>query len=116
MKMLAKILSVGVLVAIISGCTSSGPYVPSLPPHAQALYKDYQSRPDNKVFVIAIDPSGDFAVGYDYGKATKKEAYKEALAKCETNRKAYSVFSKPNIYAINDEVVYEAAIRKNQEK
>jgi len=102
------------LIALVAGCASEGPIVPRLPTHAQALYMDYQSKPDNKVFVVAVDPSGDFAVGYEYGKATKKEAYEAALAKCDANRKSYGVLSKAQVYAINNTVVYEESIRKNQ--
>lgn len=112
MKVLTKVLGVGLLVALISGCATNTAYVPKLPPHAQAMLLDYNKRPANKVFVIAVDPSGDFAVGYDYGKATKKEAYLSALAQCNANRKTYGVLDKPHIYAINNKVVYAEAIKK----
>ena len=113
MKVLAKLMCVGMFVALVAGCASDGPYVPALPTHAQAQYLDYQSKPGNKVFVVAIDPNGDFAVGYDYGKADRKEAYQSALAKCNANRKVYGVLSEPHVYAINDNVVYENAIKKS---
>ena len=114
MKVLTKILCVGILIAVVSGCVSDGPYVPKLPTHAQTLYMDYQQQPDNKVFVVAVDPSGDFAVGYEYGKATKKEAYKAALEECKANCKEYGVLAEPHVYAINSKVVYEEAITKWQ--
>jgi len=114
MKVLTRILGVGMMIAMVAGCASDGPYVPRLPTHAQSLYMDYQSKPDNKVFVVAVDPSGDFAVGYEYGKATKKEAYEAALAKCNENREAYGVLSKAHVYAINNTVVFEESLRKSQ--
>ena len=112
MKVLTKLMCVGLFSVLVAGCASDGPYVPELPTHAQTLYLDYQSKPDNKVFVVAIDPSGDFAVGMESGKATTKEAYQSAMDKCNANRKAYGVLSEAHIYAINDKVVYENAIKK----
>ncbi len=112
MKVLTKIVCAGMLVALVAGCASDGPYVPKLPPHAQAMYLDFQKQPNNKVFVVAIDPSGDFAVGSDSGKATKKEAYQVALAQCNESREAYGVLSEAHIYAVNDKVVYEDVITK----
>lgn len=112
MKVLTKLLCVGMFVVLVAGCASDGPYVPTLPTHAQSLYMDYQSQPKNKVFVVAIDPNGDFAVGYDYDKPTTKEAYQVALAQCKENCKTYGVLSDPHIYAVNDKIVHEDAISK----
>ncbi len=112
MKVLTRILCVGMFTALVAGCASNGPYVPTLPTHAQAMFMDYQSLPDNKVFVVAIDPNGDFAVGYDAGKETKKEAYQVAVAECNANRKEYGVISDAHVYAVNGKVVYEDAITK----
>jgi len=112
MKVLTKLMCVGMFAALVVGCASDGLYVPELPTHAQTLYMDYQAQPENKVFVVAIDPSGDFAVGMDSGRATKKEAYQAALAECNENREAYGVLSEAHVYAINDKVVYEDAIKK----
>jgi hypothetical protein len=113
MKVLTKWLCAGVFVAFLAGCASDVVYVPELPTHAKTLYMEYQSQPGNKVFVVAVDPNGDFAVGYDSGKATTKEAYEAALAQCNENRKAYGVLNAPHVYAINDKVVYEQAIQKS---
>ena len=79
MKVLAKILCVSTVVALVAGCATDVVYVPKLPPHAQAKLLDYLEQPDNKVFVVAIDPGGDYAFGYDYGKPTLKEAAKIAV-------------------------------------
>lgn len=115
MKVLGKILCVGMVVTLIAGCASDV-YVPQLPPHAQAKLLDYFEQPNNKVFVIAVDPNGDFAYGYDYGKATTREAFIVAKEKCEASREELGVLCPPNIYAINDTVVYESSIRKTQAK
>jgi hypothetical protein len=112
MKVFARFLFVSVIVAMVAGCASDSIYVPQIPPHAQAKLLDYFEQPDNKVFIIAIDPSGDFAFGYDYGKATLKEAAKVAVEKCDASREAHGIVARPYVYALNDRVVFEEMIRK----
>lgn len=114
MKVLTKFLFVSVVVAMLAGCASNIVYIPKIPPHAQAKLLDYFEQPDNKVFVIAIDPSGDYAFGYDYGKPTLKAAAKVAVEKCDANREAHGIVARPYVYALNDEVVYEQMIRRAQ--
>ncbi|MCF7817727.1 MAG: hypothetical protein K9M54_07580 [Kiritimatiellales bacterium] len=116
MKVFARFLSVSAVVALMAGCASNVVYVPKIPPHAQAKLLDYYQQPNNKVFVIAIDPSGDYAFGYDFGKATLKEAAKVAVEKCDANREEHGIIAKPYIYAINDKVVYEEMIMKANQK
>lgn len=111
MKVLAKIFCVVTLVSVIAGCASDSIFIPKLPPEAQAKLLDYYEQPDNKVFIIAIDPGGDFAYGYDYGKATLKEAAKVAVEKCDASRETIGVIARPYVYALNDKVVYEDMIR-----
>ena len=115
MKVFARFLFASVLVSMFAGCASNVAYVPKIPPHAQAKLLDYYAQPDNKVFVIAVDPSGDYAFGYDYGKPTLKEAAKVAVDKCDASRESSGIIARPYIYAINDKVVYEEMIRKAHE-
>ena len=113
MKVFARFLFASVLVAMLAGCASNDvAYVPKIPPHAQAKLLDYFEQPDNKVFIIAVDPSGNYAFGYDYGKPTLKEAAKVAVEKCDASREAAGIIARPYIYALNDKVVYEEMIRK----
>ena len=112
MKVFVRVLSVSFVVALIAGCASDVAYVPTVPPRAQAKLLDYNKQPENKVFVIAVDPCGDFSFGYDYGKPTIKEASKIALEKCDAGREALGVNAASYIYAINDKVVYEEQIQK----
>jgi hypothetical protein len=116
MKVFAKFLSVSVVVVLIAGCASDIVYVPKIPPHAQAKLLDYYKQPGNKVFIIAVDAGGDFAFGYDYGKATLKEAAEVAAKKCDTNRESHRIAAKAYIYALNDTVVFEEMIRLGQQK
>jgi hypothetical protein len=112
MKVFAKFLFVSVVVALVAGCASDTVYIPKVPPHAQAKLLDYYKQPGNKVFVLAVDPSGDYAFGYDYGKSTLKEAAKVATEKCDANRESHRISAKIYIYALNDTVVYEDMIRQ----
>jgi hypothetical protein len=115
MKVFTRVSFASVLVSMLAGCASNVAYVPKIPPQAQAKLLDYYAQPDSKVFVIAIDPGGDYAFGYDYGKPTLKEAAKVAVEKCDSNREIHGIVAKPYIYAINDKVVYEEMIRKAHE-
>ncbi len=115
MKVLVRFLFVSAAMAVIAGCASDGVYVPKVPPQAQAKLLDYYKQPNNKVFVLAVDPGGSFAYGYDYGKKTLKEAAKVAAQKCAASCEANGVLAKPYIYALNDKVVYEEMIRKTSQ-
>ena len=68
MKGFAKLLFASVVVSMVAGCASDVIFIPKVPPHAQAKLLGYYAQPDNKVFVLAVDPSGDYAFGYDVGK------------------------------------------------
>ncbi len=112
MKVFVRFLFASVLMAVLAGCASDVAYVPKIPPHAQAKLLDYFEQPDNKVFIIAVDPSGNYAFGYDYGKPTLKEAAKVAVEKCDASRESSGIIARPYIYALNDKVVYEEMIKK----
>ena len=116
MKVFGKFLAVSVGLVVVAGCASNMVYVPTVPAKVQAQLIDYFEQPDNKVFVLAVDPGGEYAFGFDQGKSTLKEAAKVAVEMCDANRKAHGIFAKPYIYAINDKVVYEEMIHKAHEK
>jgi len=113
MKLLAKIFCSAALVSMIAGCASNDSvYIPRIPPEVQAKLLDYESRPDNKVFILAVDPSGNFAFAYEYGQPTLKTAARMAVAKIDASRDANGVVGRPYVYALNDKVVWEEMIRK----
>ncbi len=116
MKVFANFLTLSMVVAVISGCASDSVYVPRVPSGVQAQLLDYFEQPDNKVFILAVDPGGSYAIGYDYGKASIRDAAKSAVKQCDDNRKAYGIVAKPYVYAINGTVVYEGMIRKAHAK
>ena len=116
MKTLIKSIMVGLVVVFIAGCASDVVYVPQLPMAATKKLLEYEKLPPNKVFVVAIDPSGHYAYGYDSGKATLKEAAKIATMKCDLQREKYGVAGKTYIYAVNDQVVYGEMIKASVER
>ena len=116
MKGFAKFLVVSVAALVVAGCATQETYIPKVPATVQAKLQDYFAQPGNKAFVLAVDPGGDFAFGYDYGKPTVKEALEVATVKCDGSRHDNNILAKPYIYAINDNVVYEKVIRNDQEK
>ena len=115
MKGFAKLLFASVVVSMVAGCASDVIFIPKVPPQAQAKLLDYYAQPNNKVFVLAVDPGGDYAFGYGVGKATLKEAAKVAVEECDANRAAHGIVARPYIYALNNKVVYEEMIRKAAE-
>ena len=115
MKLISGFLFTSVLASMLVGCASDIAYVPKIPPHAQAKLLDYFEQPGNKVFIIAIDPSGNYAFGYDHGKSTLKEAAEAAFKMCAASRESSGVVARPCIYALNNTVVYEEMIRKAHE-
>jgi len=111
MKAVIKVFCSVLVVAVLAGCASKSAYIPKVPVKAQAQLLDYFEQPDNKVFILAVDPGGQYAFGYDYGKGSIREAAKSAVKQCDANRKAYGIVAKPYVYAINDKVVYADMIR-----
>jgi hypothetical protein len=111
MKVFVKFLLVSVVVAVVAGCASDIIYIPKVPAQVQAKLMDYDKQPGNKAFVLAVDPSGIYSFGYEYGQDSLKEAVRIATEKCEAGRGAHRVASKGYIYALNDDVVYEKMIR-----
>jgi len=107
MKTIVKFVFLSALLAIVCGCTS-GTYKTRLPaPDAMSpVFLRYKELPGQKVFVVAIDPSGEWAFGYDHGRETLAEAAENAAIKCDVARKKFKVFTKATLFAINDEVVY----------
>ncbi len=108
--MMLKLFSAFVIV-MIAGCASDDVFIPMIPQEARSSILQYKSEPANKVFVIAIDPGGDFAYGTASGKETLSEALREAALMIEKERQIYRVAAKPYVYAVNNEVVFKDMIR-----
>ncbi len=107
MKTFIKFVLLSALLATVYGC-ASGTYETRLtPPEAMnPVFLRYKELPGQKVFVVAVDPTGEWAFGYDHSRATLAEAAENAAMKCDKARKKHKVFAKAKLFAINDEVVY----------
>ena len=107
MKNSIKIALLSALLATVYGC-ASGTYETRLaPPEAMnPVFLRYKELPGQKVFVVAVDPTGQWAFGYDHSRATLAEAAENAAVKCDKARDKFKVFSKAKLFAINDEIVY----------
>ncbi len=107
MKVIVKFVLLSALLATLCGC-ASGTYETRLPtPDAMnPVFMRYQELQGQKAFVVAVDPSGEWAFGYDHGRETLAEAAENAAVKCDIARKKFNVFAKAKLFAINDEVVY----------
>lgn len=108
MKSLVKIVLLAALLASVYGCASSTKKVTHLrPPDSfNPYYMGYTKLPGQKVCVVAVDPDGKWAYGYDSGRATLEEAAAKAAKDCDAARERYRVFAKPKLFSINDKIVY----------
>ena len=107
MKALIKISILSVLLSTVCGCASGTYETRCRPPDAlNPVFLRYKELPGQKVFVVAVDPSGQWAFGYDHSRTNLQEAAQNAAVKCDKARKKHQVFAKAKLFAINNEVVY----------
>lgn len=107
MKALIKISILSILLSTVCGCTSGTYETRRPPPDAMnPIFMRYKELPGQKVFVVAVDPTGQWAFGYDHSRTNLQEAAQNAAVKCDKARKKHQVFAKAKLFAINDEVVY----------
>ena len=109
MKLLMKFALLAILFSSVFGCATSGEKFEArlAPPDAfNPIFLRYQEFPDEKVLVVAVDPGGRWAFGFDHGRDNLQTAAKNAAVKCDKARKKFKVFTKAKIFAINDDVVY----------
>ncbi len=109
MKALIKIVLLSALLSTVYGCASSGKKFETrlAPPEAFNLnFLQYKEQPGQKVMVVAVDPNGQWAFGYDYNRATLEEAAEKAAVKCDKARSDNMVFTRGKLFAVNDEIVY----------
>lgn len=95
------------LLAVICGCASDTARARIAPPEEVELaLRRYEKLPGNKVFVVAVDPTGQWAFGYDGDRATLEEAARNAAVKCDAARLEKKVFNQAALYDINGRTVY----------
>lgn len=98
----------GLMLTLFGCATSSQQYETRLQPSEgfNPIFLKYKELPGEKVIVVAVDPSGNWAFGYDHGKTSLSEAAEVAATRCDKARENFKVFSKAKIFAINNQVVY----------
>jgi hypothetical protein len=107
MKTFIKIAFLSAMLATVYGCASGTYETRIAPPEAlNPIFMRYQELPGQKVFVVAVDPTGQWAFGYDHDRETLQEAAESAAVKCDKAREKHQVFTKAKLYAINNDVVY----------
>lgn len=107
MKTFIKATLLFALLTTVFGCASGTYETRRAPPDTfNSIFMQYKELPGQKVMMVAVDPSGVWAFGYDFNKATVEEAAQNATIKCDKSREKYSVFTKASPFAINDEIVY----------
>lgn len=109
MKAMLKYGMLTLVALVLAGCASSG--VQSgvrLPPPdvMNPVYLRYSEFGTNKVFVVAVDPDGHWAFGYDHSRDSIEEAAINAAVKCDIAREKFGVHAKGRLFAVNDEIVY----------
>jgi hypothetical protein len=110
MKLLFKALILTAALLAAFGCSTMTDerYETRLqPPESfNPIFLRYKEQPENKVIVVAVDPGGHWAFGYDHSRDTLQEAAENAALKCDKARKKHKVYSKAKLFAVNNEVVY----------
>lgn len=109
MKLLIKLTLLSALFFTVFGCASTGEKFEtrlSPPDELNLVFQRYKEMPGEKVMVIAVDPGGRWAFGFDHSQDSLEEAAHNAAVKCDTAREQFGVFSKGKLFSVNDKVVY----------
>ena len=107
MKKLLQLLLMLIAFGALCGCATSSYQTRLDPPDAfNPVFYRYEKLQGNKVIVLAVDPGGHWAFGYDHSCDTIEEAAKNAAIKCDQARKKHKVFNKAKLFAVNNDVVY----------
>ena len=108
MKLFAKISLLVVVLISLFGCAGSGTFETHLSPPEDfnPIFLEYKKLGGEKVMVVAIDPGGHWAFGYDHNRANLREAAESAAVKCDEARKKHEVYTKAKIFAVNNDIIY----------
>jgi len=109
MKLFIKFALLAVLLSTVFGCvTSDENFEVRLTPPGDfnPVFMTYKELPGEKAIMVAVDPGGRWAFGFDHSQSSVEEAVKIATEKCNSARKNHDVFTEAKVFAINDEVIY----------
>lgn len=94
----------GLVLAVSAfACTSRWPR----PSRLEREFQRYLSLPNQKVFVIAGDPDGEWVGSYGYAARSQLEAQDLAMEQCNVRKKTLSSPSECVVYAIGREIVWK---------
>lgn len=100
--------------SLVNSSMDSDRIVHQLPPNAVQKLMEYEAdQRDHKAAVIAVDPSGHFALGLAYNCASAEDAEMKALAQCMIQKKEHHVISDPYVCLEGDEYVYEEMVKND---
>jgi hypothetical protein len=109
MKMFLKFALLAVIFSSVFGCATSDTDFQThlqMPESFNPIFHRYKALPEEKVLVVAVDPGGRWAFGYDHSRESLEEAAMNAAIKCDKARKKHNVFTEGTIFAVNDDVIY----------
>lgn len=78
-------------------------------PQVNQALTEYWNRSDFKAFALAVDSRGAWSFGFSEGQGSENDARKEALRRCEKNRKQWSVSVACEILAVGNTRLRELA-------
>ncbi len=108
MKLFIKFSLLAALFTSLFGCANTGSFETRLAPPEEfnTTFLKYQKLAGEKVMVIAVDPGGHWAYGYDHSRETVQQAAENAAFKCDEARKKHEVYTKAKIFAVNNDIIY----------
>ncbi len=110
------LFSVGICFggSLFNSSMDSDRIVHKLPVDAVQKLMEYEAYSgDHKVAVIALDPSGHYALGMAYDCDSLEEAEMKALAHCMVKKNEYNIISDPYVCLLGDEYVYEEMVKND---
>lgn len=108
MKLFVKKFLLAALFAGLFGCASNGSFETRLAPPEDfnPMFMKYKNLGGQKAMVVAVDPGGHWAFGYEHDRATIEEAIENATIMCDEARRKHKIFTKAKVFATNNDIVY----------
>lgn len=109
MKLFVYAASLTLILSSLVGCATldtTGEPKLQPPDEFNAIFMKYKELPEEKVMVIAVDPSGRWAYGYGQSEATLEAAATNAVINCNEVRRDHNVSASAKIFAVNNDIIY----------
>lgn len=100
--------------SLFNSLRDSDDTVKRLPTSVVSTLIEYEERQaDHKAAVVAVDPSGHYALGLAYNCDSLQEAESKALAQCMIQKDKYHIISEPYVCLLGNEYVYEEMVKND---